>query len=132
MQLPVTASPCSFSKKTGQIMPLKQNPHHTVTCFGCIGFSMYACRFSVPQMWQFYLFTYPRRSKWASSENMIFFFLPKSASSVSRLQAHSRVVQPYSFGGRIKLIICKIRHELSVTIEKISISWKKNVRWRNQ
>ena len=25
--------------------------------FGCIGFSMYACWFSVPQMWQFCLFT---------------------------------------------------------------------------
>ena len=39
--------------------------------------------------------------------------------------------QPYSFHGRIKLIICQIRHELSVTIHEISISWKKkNVRWR--
>ena len=28
--------------------------------------------------------------------------------------------QPYSFGGRIKLIICQIRHELSVTIHEIS------------
>ena len=37
--------------------------------------------------------------------------------------------QPYSFGGRIKLIICQIRHELSVTIHEISTSWKKkNVR----
>ena len=32
--------------------------------------------------------------------------------------------QSYSFGGRIKLIICQIRHELSVTT-----SWEKNVRW---
>ena len=32
--------------------------------------------------------------------------------------------QPYSFGGRIKLIICQIRHELSVTIDEISTSWK--------
>ena len=36
---------------------------------------------------------------------------------------------PYSFGGRIKLIICQIRHELSVTIQEISTSWKKNVKW---
>ena len=28
----------------------------------------------------------------------------------------------YSFGGRIKLIICEIRHELSVTIHEISTS----------
>ena len=27
--------------------------------------------------------------------------------------------QPYSFGGRIKLIICEIRHEVSVTIHEI-------------
>ena len=33
--------------------------------------------------------------------------------------------QPYSFGGRIKLIICQIRYELSVTIHEISTSWKK-------
>ena len=38
--------------------------------------------------------------------------------------------QPYSFGERIKLIICQIRYELSVTIHEIGISWKKNVRWR--
>ena len=167
-------------------------------------------------MRQFCLFTYPPRSKWASSEKM-FFFLPKSASSVSRSQAscsrvytiifvrrkdktnylskqtwakcyHSRnndsfwmrrvfcapnatilpvyipaktkmifiwkddfffcqnrkrqcynisqrcssVSQPHSFGGKIKLIICQIRHELSVTIYEISSSWKKNVRWRTQ
>ena len=31
-------------------------------------FSIYACGFSVPQMPQFCLFTYPPRSKWASKE----------------------------------------------------------------
>ena len=55
-------------------MSLDQNPHQTVTGFGCVGFSMYACGFSVPQMRQVCLFTYPPRSKWASSEKMIFFF----------------------------------------------------------
>ena len=35
--------------------------------------------------------------------------------------------QPYSFGGSIKLIICQIRHELSVTIHQISFSWKKTL-----
>ena len=30
--------------------------------------------------------------------------------------------------GRIKLIICRIKHELSVTIYEISTSWKKNKR----
>ena len=37
--------------------------------------------------------------------------------------------QPYSFSVRIKLIICQIRHELSVTIHEISTGWKKNDRW---
>ena len=54
----VTVSPCSFSKKNGQIMPLDQNLSQAVTRFGCVGFSMYACGFSVPQMLQFCLFTY--------------------------------------------------------------------------
>ena len=75
----VTDSPCSFSKKYCLIMPLDQNPHQTVTPF------VYAGGFSVPQMRQFCLFTYPKRSKWASSKKMI--FLGKSASSVSRSQA---------------------------------------------
>ena len=30
-------------------------------------------------------------------------------------------IQPYSFGGRIKLIICQIKHELSVAIHEISV-----------
>ena len=34
--------------------------------------------------------------------------------------------QTYSFGERIKLIICQIRHKLSVTIHEISSSWKKS------
>ena len=59
-----------------------------------------------------------------------FFFLPKSASSVSRSQAHflalfKRIFKPYSFGGSIKLIICRVRHALSVTIHEISTCWKK-------
>ena len=66
-------------------MPLNQNPHQTVTRFGRVGFSMYAWGFSVPQMRQFCLFTYPPSSKWASSEEMI--VLPKSTSYVSRSQA---------------------------------------------
>ena len=125
----LTASPCSFSNKNDPIIPLDQNPHQIVTRFGCVGFSMRGCGFSVPQTRQYCLFTYPPRSKWASSEKMIF-FLSKSASSVSRSVAIFPSVvhaytQPYTFGGRIKLIICQIRHELSVTIHEISTSWKK-------
>ena len=62
--LSVTASPCSISKKNVPIMFLNQNPHQTVTRFGCVGFSMYACGFSVPQMRLFRLFTYTPRWKW--------------------------------------------------------------------
>ena len=36
-----------------------------------------------------------------------------------------RIQQPYSFGGRLKLIICQIRHEVSVTVHEIRTSWKK-------
>ena len=47
---------------------------------------MYACGFSVPQMRQFCLFTYPPRSNELLLKR--WFFLPKSGSSVSRSQAH--------------------------------------------
>ena len=109
-------------------MPLDQNPHQTVTRFRCVGFSMYACGFSEPQMRQYFLFTYPPRSKWTSSEKIIFFarsgIFYKSISGplLSIVQAYT---QPYSFGGRTKLIICQITHKLSVTIHEISTSWKK-------
>ena len=49
-----------FSKKNGPIMALDQSPHQIVTRFGCVGFTMYACGFSVPQCCSF---TYPPRSK---------------------------------------------------------------------
>ena len=103
-------------------MLLDQNPHQTVTRFGCVGFLMYsnACEFSVPQMRQLCLFT--PRSKWASSEKMI--FLPESASSVSRSHAHlaKRCSSVY------KTIF--LRRKEKTTIHEISTSWKKNVRWR--
>ena len=77
-----------FEEKWSNSASLDLSLHQTVNRFGCVDFSMYACGFSVSQMPQFCLFTYPPRSKWDSSEKMIFFFLPKSASSVSRSQAH--------------------------------------------
>ena len=40
----------------------------------------------------------------------------------SIIQAYT---QPYSFGGRIKLIILQIKYELNVTIHEISTIWKK-------
>ena len=100
-------------------MPLDQNPQQTVTRFGCVGFSTYTCRFSVPQMRELCLFTYLPRSKWASSEKMI--FLQKSASSVSRSQAHLAKRKHiglsigfnswtnWTFYGVIPRSLCKIR-----------------------
>ena len=100
-------------------MPVDQNPHQTETRFGCVEFSMYAYGFSVPQMRQFCLFTYLPRSKWASSEKMI--FLPNWESFASRSQAHlaQRKRNGWSIGfnsktnwtlyGFISRSLCKIR-----------------------
>ena len=114
--LTVTAFSCSFSKKNGPIMPLDQNPHQTETRFVCVGFSMYACGFSVLQMRPVCLFTYLSRSKWASSEKMIFLIM------IFKVRSQ---YFPALFCW-IKLIICQIRHELSVTIYEISTRWKKS------
>ena len=70
-------------------MTLDQNPRWTVTRFWCVGISMYACRFSVPQMRQFCL----PRSKWASSEKKIFFveigiFCKSIAGPLSEAETH--------------------------------------------
>ena len=116
--LTVTASPCLFSKKKCPIMPLNQNVHQTVTRFVCVGFSMYACRFSVPQIGQFCLFTYPPRSKLASSEKMLFFakngiFCKSIAGPLS--EAYTSVYTT----------IFVRRKELSVAIHEIRFSWKK-------
>ena len=107
MPLTVTTSTCSFSKKNGPIMPLNQNPLQTVSRLGYVGFSVYACGFSVPQIRQFCCLP---RSKWGPLPSVVQAYTP-----------------PYSFGGRIKLIICQIRHELSVIIHEISTSWKKTL-----
>ena len=60
-----------------------------------------------------------------------FFFLPKSASVSRSYAIFPSVVQaytqPYSLGGRIKLIICQIRHELGITTHEISTSRKKTL-----
>ena len=62
---------------------------------------------------QFCLITYLPRSKWASSEKMI--FLPKFFKVMSQyFPALFKRINSH-IGRRIKLIICQIRHELSVT-----------------
>ena len=120
----VTTSPCSFSKKYGTIMSLNQNPHQTVFCalayqcirasFLCLKLDNFACL----------------QSRQDQNELNFFFtkigIFCKSLAGLlpSVVQAYT---QPYSFGGRIKLIICQIRHELSVTIHEVSTCWKKTL-----
>ena len=55
-------------------MPLDQNSHQTVTYFGCVGFLMYACGFSVPQVGQKCQISAPRLPNDISSaaDNAIF------------------------------------------------------------
>ena len=80
-------------------MLLEQNPHQTEPRFRCVGFSMYACDFSVPQLQQFCLFTYAPRSKWAPSEKMIFFakigiFCKSIAGAISDAKSHWMINWP--------------------------------------
>ena len=71
--------------------------------------------------------------------------LPKSVCNFAHILQHYHdfqsnfaifpsVVQTYkqlnSFSGWMKLIICQIKYDLSVTIHEISTSWKKNRRWQ--
>ena len=75
---------------------------------------------------QFCLFTYLPRSKWASSEKIIFFFAKIGIFCMSIAGPISEAyTEPYSFDVRIKLIICQIGQELSVTIHELSTSSKK-------
>ena len=57
------------------------------------------------------------------------FFLPKSASSVSQSQAHFPELfdRIHNHIRSAKGLNCQIRHELSVTIDEISTSWKKTL-----
>ena len=64
----------------------------------------------------------------------VFFFFAKIGIFCKSIASplSEAYTQPYKFGGRIKLIICQIRHEVSVTIHEISFSWKNHVRLRTQ
>ena len=117
---PITAIDCSeekFSQKNCPIIHLDQNPHETVTRFGCVGFSIYANAYI------------PAKIKMNFIWKDVFFakigiFCKSTAGPLpSVVQAYTQL---YSFGGRIKLIFCQLRRELS----EIRTSWKKNVRWR--
>ena len=68
-------------------MPLDQNPHQSGTRFGCVRFSMYACGgFLCPKCDSFACLHIRERQNGLHLKR--WFFLPKSASSVSRSQAH--------------------------------------------
>ena len=97
-------------------MPLDQNPHQTVTRFECFGFSLYACGFSVPQMLQFCLFTYPQDQNELHLSKFLFAKIGIFCTSICR-HVSQLCSQPYSFGGRIKLIICQIRHVAKETLD---------------
>ena len=68
-------------------MPLDQNSHQTVTRFRSVGFSMYSCRFSVPQMRQFACLH--TRQDQNELQLKRWFFLPKS--SLSEAKTHGMV-----------------------------------------
>ena len=105
---------------------------HTV--FGFIRFGLSIMRIPVS-------FTFFRRYHNEHTELSVLLFIQNPYAIIVHILQHYHdfqsnvaifpsVVQTYrqlhSFSGRIKLIICQIRHELSVTIHQISTSWKKN------
>ena len=94
-----------------KIMPLDQNPHQTTTRFDYVGFSMYVCGFSVLQMRQFCLCTYPQRSKWTSSEKMIGFFCKTIAGPLNALDGQlASTPEPIGYLYSVILrSLCKIR-----------------------
>ena len=106
-------------------MPLDQNLQQTVTRLGALAFQCMRAGFLCLKCENFKI-----KMSFMIWDEMIFFakmgIICKSIFP-SVVQAHK---QPYSCDGRIKLIVCQIRHELSVTVHEISNSWKKNVRWR--
>ena len=130
MPLTVTASPCSFSKKNGPIMPLDPKSAPNSDSFWVRRlFNIYVQVFCAPNA-TILLVYLPAKIKmsfiWKDDLFAKISIFCKSIAGPlpSVVQAYT---QPYWFGGRIKLIICQIRHELSVTIHEISASWKKNV-----
>ena len=126
---PATNNSPTVSNHSSEVAKLHQlcdKSSKTVTRFGCIGFSLNACMFSVLQMRKFFLYTYPPRSKWTS----FFFckigiFCKSIADPLS--QRCSSVYTNMFFHGKIKLIIYQIRHELSFTIHEISCSWNNKI-----
>ena len=117
----VTAFLCSFSKKNGPILPLDLNPHQTVTLFGCRWlFNVCVRVFCAPNATILFVYI-PAKIKMSFIRKDCFFFCRNrhllQAIFPSVIQAYTQPYD-YSFAGRIKLIICQIRHELSVTVHE--------------
>ena len=98
-----------ITKKTGPIMPLDQNPHQTVTVLGASAFQCMREGFLCPKCDNFAcLHTRQGQNKlhlkrWFFVKISIFCKLIAGPLSEACTQLHS-------FGGRIQLIICQIRH----------------------
>ena len=118
----VTASPYSFSKKNGAITPLDQNPHQTVTRFGCVGISMYACGFSVPQMRQYGCLHSRQDQNYLHLK--IWFFFTKIFKVMSQ---YFPTLFKHIHNHIHSTVICQNRHELSVTIHEVSTTWKRTL-----
>ena len=88
--------------------------------FGWVGFSLH----SVPQIRQFCLFIHQDQNELHLKR---WFVLPKSDSTGTLPSVVQAYTQPFPFAGRIKLIICQIRHEQSATVPEISNSWKETL-----
>ena len=64
-----------------------------------------------------------------NSDSLRVFCAKKAIILLAYIPAKIKMSFIWKDDGRIKLIICQIRHELSITIHEISTSWK-NFRWR--
>ena len=102
-------------------MPLDQNKKKSVSLWMRRLFNVCVRAFCAPNATILFVYI-PAKIKMSFIWKDDFFFVKigifcKSIAGPLR-EAYT---QPYSFGGRIKLIICQIRHELSVTILSLFI-----------
>ena len=120
--LTVTTSLCSFLKKNGSIMTLDQSAPNSDSFWVHRVFNVCMRVFCAPN--STILLLYIPKIKMSFIWNDDSFFFAKIGifcKSIARPFSEA-YTQPYSLGGRIKLIICQIRLELSVTIHKRSTS----------
>ena len=84
-------------------------------CFLCPKCDNFACLHTRQDQNELHL------KRWFFFDKIVTFCKSIAGPLPKVVQAYTQL---YSFGGRIKLIICQIRHGPSVTIHEISISWK--------